>query len=133
MTLKLTVPPVAKDGTLKHNIGLHMQKGSASAYTEAAGTPSDVLLLCVANEDATAEEIEASKDGAIYEYKVDFKELYNNLTEEEKAAVNADLKTNPYIWASLIYSYEIPTEGFEDFVFDTPWVISNVIKNPFVE
>lgn len=129
MTLKLTVPPVAKDGTLIHSIGLHMQKGDAPAYTEEAGQPEG-LPLCIV-ETASEEEIIASKLGTICEYKVDFKKLFDELEDAEKAEVLEALKETPYIWASFIYDYEVPVEGFEEFTFSTPWVISNTIKNPF--
>ncbi len=130
MTLKLTIPPVAKTGTLKHSVGLHMQSGPAPAYSENAGQPSDIWELTF-EEPATEEEIEAATEDHEAEFTVDFKAEFEKLNDEEKAAVRAGLKDKPFIWASLIYHYEVNVEGLEGYVFDTPWVISNVVANPF--
>ena len=59
------------------------------------------------------------------------KEFYAKLTEEQKNGLNTMLKDNPYVWVSLTYNYKVDIPGLEDYVFDTPWVISNVISNPF--
>ncbi|MCQ2576899.1 MAG: hypothetical protein MJ176_00055 [Treponema sp.] len=130
MKLKLTVPPVAKDGTLTHNVGLHAQLGSGAAYSEGAGQPKDIEVLSF-SEPASVEEVNASKQGTVYEYTVDFKAKYDALDDTRKGEVDSILASKPYIWASVIYSYEVPVDGINTIEFDTPWVISNVVANPF--
>ncbi|MCQ2613245.1 MAG: hypothetical protein MJ183_06560 [Treponemataceae bacterium] len=135
MTLKLTIPPVAKvnvanASTLTHSVGLHMQSGSAPAYSENAGQPSDIWELTFEGP-ATEKEIEAAENDETVAYTVDFKAEFEKLDADKKAAVRAGLKDKPFIWASLIYHYEVNVPGLEGYVFDTPWVISNVVPNPF--
>ncbi len=135
MTLKLTIPPVAKvnvanASTLTHSVGLNMQSGFAPAYSEKAGQPSAIRQLCI-EESATPAEIEAAENDQTVAYTVDFKAKFEELDADEQAAVLADLEAKPFIWASLIYHYEVNVPGLEGYVFDTPWVISNVVPNPF--
>lgn len=129
MSLELTIPPIAKADTLKHNVGIYVQKTSDPQYTEKAGNPVNTNLGI--SEAASEAEINAAKDGKVVEYKVDLKEFYAKLTEEQKNGLNTMLKDNPYVWVSLTYNYKVDIPGLEDYVFDTPWVISNVISNPF--
>jgi len=132
MSLKLTIPPVAKTGTLKHSVGLYAQSGSGNQYTEGAGTPINITQLGFF-EEASAEEIAAATAGKEVEYTVDFADKFINLSAENKAKVEAVLEANPYIWASLVYKYQVNVPGLEDYVFSTPWVISNVISVPAAE
>jgi len=132
MTVNNTIPPVAKTGTLKHNIGVYAQATGDNQYTDKAGIPVNIPEMGLF-EVASEAEISAGNNGTVVDYKYDFKDRYNKLSAEDKAKVDAVLKDKPYIWVSYAYKYQVNVEGLSDYTFDTPWVISNVIKNPLAK
>lgn len=131
LVLKLTIPPVAKTDTLKHNIQFHIQTSSKPQYSKEAGAEENKIKdLYAIYEAASAAEVNAANEGKEVDFKLNLVDVLAGLSPAELAAFPAEASTYKYLWASFIYSYQVNVPGLENYIFTTPWVISNVVENP---
>lgn len=141
LILKKYIPPVAKEGTLKHAIGFTLKTSPELQYSEAEWKDNNKnaeiklgLLELAAENEVEASDVDDNEENP-EDIVFDIAELFENMyfTSDELAELQTAVDEYPYMWASVIYHYKLDIEGLEDYTFATPWTISNVIANPVID